>query len=247
MSDIRFDITGPGMLRASQEAFEKRSPLVIVYDQDDTGHLLRVGYYLEDKEAHQNTKPIVNWFKSEEITIEPFSIEKKSDGLVAHLDVGFTHPRENERHMLIDFPVGPEQHILIRCLFRIKKCSITDFVIQVEIKGVIDGKEVWQTVVRYDCAHGFIHRDMFALNGGKYKTKLPTNEPKQSVLYAIDEIGDQLDLWLQQLGYVKLDPKLINNAIIKKYLEKTKLRLIGFIENPNKIEDDSQSNLVLFQ
>jgi len=49
------------------------------------------------------------------------------------------------------------------------KGKVIGFVVQLE---VLVGDQ-WQAVIRYDCAHGFVHIDRYYLDGRKAKKELP--------------------------------------------------------------------------
>jgi hypothetical protein len=46
--------------------------------------------------------------------------------------------------------------------------KVTEFVVQLEVRV---GDE-WKAVVRYDCAHGYAHRDSYSLSGTRKKRDL---------------------------------------------------------------------------
>lgn len=48
------------------------------------------------------------------------------------------------------------------------KGKVERFVVQLEIEH----KGVWKEVIRYDCAHGFAHRDAYNLHGKHKKEEL---------------------------------------------------------------------------
>jgi hypothetical protein len=244
MGGIRFDISGPGLLRATQEAVEVKKQIVIAYDQDASGMLLRVGYFLEDK-GSQNSNPTIIWFKKDEIVVKPIAVDNIPNDFKARFEINFLHPRKEEKHFLLDFPIGAEQQVLLRCLFRLRKNLVSDFVIQVEIKGIVNGKEKWRPAIRYDCAHDFIHRDLIFLNGKKTKKKLPVQTPKEAVIFAIDEIGKKLSQWLPQLGYKAVDPHILGHPLVAEDLEQAKIKLLALIENPQAMANSTESRLVL--
>ena len=53
----------------------------------------------------------------------------------------------------------------IRISIDVENGKVGDIVVQYET--MIDGK--WVAIVRYDCAHGFLHRDVMYPNGDKEK------------------------------------------------------------------------------
>ncbi len=46
--------------------------------------------------------------------------------------------------------------------------KVVNFVVQLEVKY----KESWKEVIRYDCAHGYTHRDFYNLHGKYTKEEL---------------------------------------------------------------------------
>lgn len=52
-------------------------------------------------------------------------------------------------------------------------------------------KEKWHEVVRYDCAHGFFHRDIMHPNGEKTKYHIPIANLNNALLYAEQDIKDR--------------------------------------------------------
>lgn len=59
----------------------------------------------------------------------------------------------------------------VRLRIKTEKGSVVDIVVQYETKI----KEQWNAVVRYDCAHGFFHRDVLFPNGNKEKQAIAIN------------------------------------------------------------------------
>jgi len=171
MPEFYYDIRGPGLLRALQRAVSAKKDLGFVYDHDNLGRILRVGYFFKGMGTGTPPQPEITWFKSGEIrvTLVPTQVREFRQ---ACLEVGFVHPRANERHFLLMLTLGPESRVILRNLFRIHRNRVKGFVIQAEIRSVIGGEEIWRPVVRYDCAHGFIHRDMIASDGRKTKYRV---------------------------------------------------------------------------
>lgn len=242
MAEPRYDITGPGLVRAVQQAVSAKKDLAIVYDYDNLGGVLRVGYFFKDKDRKDLAQQDITWFECGEIQITR-TYTPVREFKQACLDVEFTHPRHNERHFVLNLSLGSESRAILRNLFRVHKNHVTGFVIQVEIRGIMDGREQWRPVVRYDCAHGFIHRDMIASDGRKTKHEVGTQETKDAIGLAIDEIRDNLNPWLQQLGYAPLDPDALDQQRVIKEMEKAKSTLLELHDNPEKM-NTTQSRFV---
>ena len=148
---------------------------------------------------------------------------------------------------MLTLSLGKDSRVIFRNIFRINnKNSVKGFVIQVEISGIIDGKKQWHPVVRYDCAHGFIHRDMIALDGKKTKQKLGTQDTKDAISIAIDEVRENLNQWLQQLGYTSLDQNALDQQGFIKEMEKAKSTLLELHDDPEKIHT-TQSTWIQFK
>ena len=235
MTETRYDIKGPGLVRAIQEAVSANKDIAIVYDHDNLGRPLRVGYFLEDKGTKDLSQPIIKWFDSSEVQITSLNTPAR-DFKRACLDVEFSHPKDNERHFLLLLTLDKETHVILRNVFRIDGNSVTGFVIQGEIRSTADGKEKWQPFVRYDHAHGFIHRDMIAADGSKAKHELGTQDTKKAIVLAIEEIRENLNLWLHQLGYKPLDADVLGQPRIIQEMDKAKSKLLELHDNPEKID-----------
>ncbi len=68
---------------------------------------------------------------------------------------------------------------------------IVDVVAQYET--LIDGK--WVAVVRYDCAHGFFHRDVLSLEGEKRKDVITIQDLENSLLFAEQDLKDRWEMY----------------------------------------------------
>ena len=68
----------------------------------------------------------------------------------------------------------------IRMRITVENGKIIDIVVQYET--LIDGK--WIGIVRYDCAHGFFHRDVLHPNGDKEKQVIEFDNLETALTYA---------------------------------------------------------------
>lgn len=223
-----------------QEAIAAKKDIAIVYDFDKLGRVLQVGYLLKDRNTKDVAKQEITWFNPSEIQITR-KYTPVREFRQACLDIEFTHPRDNERHFLLNLPLDSEKRVILRNLFRVHSNSVTGFVIQVEIRGIIDGKEEWRPVVRYDCAHGFIHRDMIYSDGHKTKHQLGTQDTKGAIVLAIDELRDNLNPWLQQMGYTPLDPHTLSQPRVIQEMDKAKSILLDLHDDPEKMSATQSS------
>lgn len=235
MTETRYDIKGPGLDRAIQKAVSVNKDIAIVYDYNSQGRPLRVGYFLREKGTQDLSQPVITWFDPGEVQITSLNTPIR-DFKRACLDVEFSHPKSNERHFLLFLTLDKETRVILRNVFRLRKNSVTGFVIQGEIRGVVDGKEKWQPFVRYDHAHGFIHRDMIAADGRRTKHKLGTQDTKSAIALAIEEIRNNLNLWLYKLGYKPLDSGVLNQPRVIQEMDRAKSKLLELHDNPKKID-----------
>jgi hypothetical protein len=234
MSEASYKMEGPGIVRAMQEAVSAKKDINFVYKRDNLGGILRVGYFLTDKGSKDLAQPDITWFDSSEIevTLTDTPVGELSE---PWLDVEFSHPRENERHFVLNLSLGSESRVILRNLFRVHKNHVTGFVIQVEIGGIIDGKEHQHAIVRYDRAHGFMHRDMIAYDGQKIKQELETQDTKDAIVVAIDEVRDNLNRWLQELGYSSIGVHALDQQRVIEEMEKAKTTLLELHDSPKKL------------
>jgi hypothetical protein len=71
--------------------------------------------------------------------------------------------------------------------------QVVDFVVQLEIK--VEGR--WMVVIRYDCTHGFVHRDRYDLRGEKRKGKLDLSY-KEGLALADTDINENWERYKEQ-------------------------------------------------
>lgn len=163
---VKYTFEGDGIRRALQESVTQQKDLMVVCDYDNNGTPINLGYCLIPRgKAIQPNTPIIR-FKPGEIQLK--LEHATSDSPKATLGATFSHPKSNERHFMLRLPIDTEYHLLLRILFRMGSKSINGFVIQAEI---IDTFQVSRPLVRYDQAHGFIHRDMIFKDGRKRETQ----------------------------------------------------------------------------
>ena len=55
----------------------------------------------------------------------------------------------------------------------------------------------WHPIVRYDCAHGFFHRDFIMPNGEKEKSEIAIENLKDAAFYAEQDIKDRWE-WYKE-------------------------------------------------
>ena len=68
------------------------------------------------------------------------------------------------------------------------------FMVQLEVE-LEDG--VWKPVIRYDCAHNFVHRDRYNQEGGHDKEEIPLSYT-ESLDLADKDINDNWDIYQER-------------------------------------------------
>ena len=79
----------------------------------------------------------------------------------------------------------------------IDKGKVVDIVVQYET--LYDGK--WRAIVRYDCAHGFFHRDVLYPNGEKEKQVIEFDNLETALAYAEQDLKDHWEFYKKR--YIK--------------------------------------------
>jgi len=90
-----------------------------------------------------------------------------------------------------------DENELLRIRLWIDKGKVKDLVIQYESK--ISGK--WHSIVRYDCSHGFFHRDSLFAGGKKEKQAISILSLGDAVSYAEQDIKDRWEFYRER--YIK--------------------------------------------
>ncbi len=82
----------------------------------------------------------------------------------------------------------------IRLRFFKDKGEISTLVLQYE--ALINDK--WFSIVRYDCAHGFFHRDLLHPNGDKEKKAIDMPDLKYAFTFAKQDLEDKWEWYKEQ-------------------------------------------------
>ena len=82
----------------------------------------------------------------------------------------------------------------VRMKIHVEKGNLIDIVVQYE--SFISNK--WWPVVRYDCSHGFFHRDVMKLNGDKEKQLIAITKLKDALSYAEQDIKDRWEFYKER-------------------------------------------------
>jgi len=75
----------------------------------------------------------------------------------------------------------------LRLKIETEKSKVVDIFVQYEAKFA----DEWHPIVRYDCSHGFLHRDVMFPGGKKEKHPLDIPDLKTALLYAEQDIKDR--------------------------------------------------------
>ena len=82
----------------------------------------------------------------------------------------------------------------LRIKIHSEKGELIDIVIQYE--SFINNK--WNPIVRYDCSHGFFHRDIMKPNGEKEKQAIIISNLKDAMNYAEQDIKDRWEFYKER-------------------------------------------------
>ncbi len=82
----------------------------------------------------------------------------------------------------------------MRIRIRTENGQIIDIVIQYE--SYINNK--WIAIIRYDCAHGFFHRDVLYAKGEKEKQSIAITSLQDSLNYAEQDIKDRWEFYKER-------------------------------------------------
>jgi len=71
--------------------------------------------------------------------------------------------------------------------------QVVDFMVQLEIE--VKGR--WVVAIRYDCSHGFVHKDRYNLKGEKQKEELDLSY-KEGLTLADTDINDNWERYKER-------------------------------------------------
>jgi hypothetical protein len=89
--------------------------------------------------------------------------------------------------------ISPNGEDRLRIKLTIEKGEVSDIVVQYESKI----KDKWYPIVRYDCHHGFFHRDVLNAKGENVKQAIPIDNLKDALTYAEQDIKDRWE-WYKE-------------------------------------------------
>ncbi len=95
----------------------------------------------------------------------------------------------------------PEGDDRLRVKISVDKGEVVDIVVQFETKI----RDKWVPIVRYDCSHGFFHRDVMNPKGEKTKQFIAINNLKDALTYAEQDIKDRWE-WYKEKFMKKVKP-----------------------------------------
>lgn len=87
----------------------------------------------------------------------------------------------------------------LRVKISVEKGSIRDIVVQYETYWNGD----WLAIIRYDCAHGFFHRDVLFYRGEKEKQTIVIDNLQNALSYAEQDLKDRWE-WYKKRYFKKL-------------------------------------------
>ena len=90
----------------------------------------------------------------------------------------------------------------IRVRISTEKGILIDVLFQYE--SLINKK--WLPIVRYDCHHGFFHKDILLANGDKEKIEIVVDSLKAASIYAVQDLKDRWE-WYKERYLKKLKTK----------------------------------------
>jgi hypothetical protein len=89
--------------------------------------------------------------------------------------------------------LSPEGDDRLRIRITIEKGRIREIVVQYESKI----RDKWFPIVRYDCSHGFFHRDVLNPRGEKTMNPISIHNLKDALTYAEQDIKDRWE-WYKE-------------------------------------------------
>ena len=77
----------------------------------------------------------------------------------------------------------------LRVMFESERGQILRFVVQLECQFVEDGE--WVTIVTYDTAHGYAHRDIMRPNEKEEKTRMSVQDNNEAFTIAMEDVVEK--------------------------------------------------------
>ncbi len=98
----------------------------------------------------------------------------------------------NEKEFYIYLGIHYQDRLRIR--FKKEKGHILDMILQYEASI----NDRWIPIVRYDCAHGFFHRDLLHPNGTEEKRVIEIPNLKFGFIFAKNDLEDRWEWYKEQ-------------------------------------------------
>ncbi|MCX6271825.1 MAG: hypothetical protein NTU44_11505 [Bacteroidetes bacterium] len=99
--------------------------------------------------------------------------------------------------------IGNHHQDRLRFRFETLKDEVVDLVVQYE---AFIGNQ-WQAIVRYDCDHGFFHRDILSPNGDKEKKAFDLYDLNSGLQFARTDLEDRWEWYKEQFIKKNKDAK----------------------------------------
>ena len=238
MPTYRYEIDENPMIVAINASRAADTQLAIVFDRDESGEVLRIGYALANRGEHDSDVPIT-WFAPQEVT--RVLQEDDNEHSMAVLDIAFQPEVKNKSFHLVELPAR-KGRARLRSLIRIHRSNNVGFAIQIEVQ---QESGIWDVVVRYDSAHDSLHRDLMSRAGKMIKYDLPVDNACDAIEYAYREIASQLSLWIEELGY-EFSCTLEGSEDLERAVSRARDELLGLWKIPGGIAS-AESRLTIIK
>lgn len=240
----KYNISGEGIRRVIQESVKTKTNFAFVWDKDVYGRPIRIGYCFTSRDTGKQTTPI-NWFKNDEINISSEKMRGENPR-AGRLDVKFKHPKKNERHFNITLPFG-DKSTLFRFIARVEKDGTKNFVILFQLKSPDNETKKWATPFRYDCSHGFIHKDILSANSRRVikKVKLPRQNKEEAIRFIVGELLNDIATQITKQSQDDEEVKLTLKQDINTDILNAEKALLEVFES-NELSELFESTSVMY-
>jgi len=212
---LELQVAGSAVLEAveSSRKAKQRASVKTHYRTDDRGYLIGIGFSHRlpgDDPSGLDESPI-KWAHPSELQLRllPKTGHPVSD---ASLRVRTTGPA-GARRVRFTLTIGTFEALTLcfRLEYRLTRSSAVDFVVQVEmLQRKKSGNR--RPLVRYDQAHGYVHRDLMLTKNHKDKHNLGAVNLLDGINKCFQDLRENLPVWLEQLSYRDLGEKLMANV-----------------------------------
>jgi len=241
MSRKEWALSGPGIVRAVQEAVKRRKDAVFVCDHTENGQLLRVGYALVDHGTTLAPDQAIMWIDPREVRARVADVPDR--GLSGQIDIRFKVPQQAHSYTLIQQPLEGDAEMRLRSLIREHRGGSAGFAVQVEVRD--SPRADWKPAVRFDTAHGQFHCDMLPAHGSPYKTQEEDLDGEAAIRRAFSELEAHLSEWLEILGFPS-EPRFGNTEEMQSRIREARETLLRLWDKPADLADE-ESRFVQFR